>query len=337
MITHLICDLDGALFDNSQRAHLLPMQPNAPEEMWDKFNAACGADEPIRHVFSLINELRLLDCRIHYLTFRGEPCREATQESIANAWMVSLGWDAGRWPDGGYPSFIDGISEVLHMRQPGDTRTAMEFKRDWLTAFRQQHGEDCRVVLIEDNIRTIKECRELVDSVVHVSPFSGCAAMWSQVTEGVANVSQEDYDKFAALVAASTAKPAIKPRSTSMSPVFAAPYGTGPDESGNPTIKWRWVPVEPTEAMLKAGEELEYFEGGFGSPCDEFWRNMMDAAPQPDGGVTLLANPAPVPLHEQIRAQLKARLQEAEEKVTMGCAGLSAALDIVEDIIARHK
>lgn len=332
MITHLICDLDGALFDNSQRAHLLPMQPNAPEEMWDKFNAACGKDAPIRHMFSLINELRLLDCRIHYLTFRGEPCREATQESIANGWMVSMGWGLGHWPDGVYPSFLDHIGRHLHMRQPGDTRTAMEFKRDWLTGFRKEHGEDCRIVLIEDNIRTVQACRELVDSVVHVSPFSGCAAMWNSVTEGVANVSQADYDKFAELVIASQGRPSVKPRSTGMSPVFAAPYGVQ-NEEGNPVIKWRWVPVEPTDAMMKAGEELEYFEGGFGSPCSEFWREMMDAAPQPDGGVTLLANPAPVPLHEQIRAKIEARLREAEEKVTMGCAGLAAALDIVNDVI----
>lgn len=38
------------------------------------------------------------------------------------------------------------------------------------------------------------------------------------------------------------------------------------------------VPVEPTEAMLKAGEQLEYFEGGFGSTCDEFYKAMIRAA-----------------------------------------------------------
>lgn len=38
------------------------------------------------------------------------------------------------------------------------------------------------------------------------------------------------------------------------------------------------VPVEPTEKMLKAGEELEYFEGGYGSTCDEFYKAMIQAA-----------------------------------------------------------
>lgn len=38
------------------------------------------------------------------------------------------------------------------------------------------------------------------------------------------------------------------------------------------------VPVEPTEAMVEAGEECEYFEGGYGSTCDEFYKAMIQAA-----------------------------------------------------------
>lgn len=38
------------------------------------------------------------------------------------------------------------------------------------------------------------------------------------------------------------------------------------------------VPVEPTEKMIEAGEELEYLEGGYGSTCDEFYKTMIQAS-----------------------------------------------------------
>ena len=38
------------------------------------------------------------------------------------------------------------------------------------------------------------------------------------------------------------------------------------------------VPVEPTEAMIEAGEECEYFEGEQEATCADLWEAMIKAA-----------------------------------------------------------
>ena len=38
------------------------------------------------------------------------------------------------------------------------------------------------------------------------------------------------------------------------------------------------VPKEPTDEMVKAGEELEYFEGGYGNSCTQFYKAMIAAS-----------------------------------------------------------
>lgn len=38
------------------------------------------------------------------------------------------------------------------------------------------------------------------------------------------------------------------------------------------------VPVEPTEAMVEAGEECEYFEGEQEATCADLWEAMIQAA-----------------------------------------------------------
>ena len=53
-----ICDLDGTLYDNRHRAHLMPTGDKRNDtEAWAQFNGACRGDKPIEEMLFTIKTL----------------------------------------------------------------------------------------------------------------------------------------------------------------------------------------------------------------------------------------------------------------------------------------
>lgn len=160
--TLYIFDLDGVLFDNSHRQHLLPKGDGSTTEQWDAFNLACEQDTPIVHMWQLLGELLRHGHAVRFLTGRSEVCRAGTVNAIRQA----------------YVSIKRGnvlVANSLIMRPVDDHRPAPEFKRDVIKPISQM--EQRRIVLVDDDLRIIEACRDLVDDVIQVIPFVGCVGM----------------------------------------------------------------------------------------------------------------------------------------------------------------
>lgn len=164
--TLYIFDLDGVLFDNSHRQHLLPKGDGSTTEQWDAFNLACEHDAPITHMWQLLAELLRGGNQVMFLTGRSEVCRPQTTRALM-AQMYSPSVLAG--------GVLAALKPKLVMRPADDHRPAHEFKRDVVKPISQL--EQRRIVLVDDDLRIIEACRDLVDDVIQVIPFVGCVGM----------------------------------------------------------------------------------------------------------------------------------------------------------------
>lgn len=107
----LIVDLDGTLFDNSHRAHLVPRSDQHKPKAWTPFNSACGDDTPNLDLIRVIrtNSLRH---NVVFLTGRDEDSRAPTEKQLKR-YFNRCEWD-------------------LNMRPMDEGRSGHEFKRDIL-------------------------------------------------------------------------------------------------------------------------------------------------------------------------------------------------------------
>lgn len=164
-----IFDLDGVLFDNSHRQHLLPTGDGQTTEQWDAFNQACENDEPIHHMWQMLNEILHAGnggAQVLFLTGRSEVCREQTGRAIAKA----IGWVV----DG---ALTKPLARTIRMRPADDHRRAAEFKYDAIVQIKSELEREHRIVLVDDDPSIIEACRPLVDGAILVKPFNGCSAL----------------------------------------------------------------------------------------------------------------------------------------------------------------
>lgn len=129
----IICDIDGCLFSNEQRAHLIPddrdFTPN-----WDSFNKACHDDKPVMPIIKLVKHLaKMAENELHrkvvFVTSRAESARVETLTQLKNH----------------FPSFqID-----LFMRQMDDHRSTIDYKREVFHQLSDNFQKDS--VLIDDH------------------------------------------------------------------------------------------------------------------------------------------------------------------------------------------
>ena len=90
MKTLLLIDLDGVMFDNSHRAHLLPTGDGATADQWEAFNKACRDDAPILHMWEIARLIGNIlaesgqDRETIFLTGRAEHCRQETVAAITD-------------------------------------------------------------------------------------------------------------------------------------------------------------------------------------------------------------------------------------------------------------
>lgn len=165
-----IFDLDGVLFDNSHRQHLLPTGDGQTTEQWDAFNSACEDDEPIHHMWQMLNELWCSGHRIQFLTGRSEVCRLQTVNAILEALHNTGG-----------PHWLScTANSLLTMRPVDEHRRAAEFKYDAIKQIADvteaTAGPMVELVLVDDDYSIISICEPLVDRTIWVQPFSGCSA-----------------------------------------------------------------------------------------------------------------------------------------------------------------
>ena len=164
-----IFDLDGVLFDNSHRQHLLPTGDGQTTEQWDAFNQACEDDEPIHHMWQMLNEILHAGnggAQVIFLTGRSEVCREQTGRAIAKVI---------KWKVDSIPTKL--MASTIRMRPADDHRRAAEFKYDAIVQIKSELKREHRIVLVDDDYSIISLCEPLVDKAIWVQPFSGCSAL----------------------------------------------------------------------------------------------------------------------------------------------------------------
>lgn len=151
--TLYIIDLDGTLYDNRHRAHLVPKDKTS-KEGWLRFNAACLDDTLREDVASLVRLLVEKD-EVAFLTGRMTETFDLTYYCLTR--------------DFPYGTF------AIYMRDYDDTRCAADFKRAQLQEIKQASpGQP--IIVIEDD-PTVVEALRKIEGVTVMQVDSLCAAV----------------------------------------------------------------------------------------------------------------------------------------------------------------
>lgn len=134
----IVCDLDGCIFDNNHRKHLIPKNLNNPLG-WNKFNQACANDGPILAVISFVKFLSKHrndeQCqKIVFLTSRGEDSRSQTEKQLFR--------------------YFYQYNCTLIMRAMNDHRDTVDYKREMLHKLSDGFSHDS--IIIDDHPGVIK-------------------------------------------------------------------------------------------------------------------------------------------------------------------------------------
>jgi hypothetical protein len=122
----VICDIDGCIFGNEQRAHLIPKDRGYTPN-WTQFNEACVDDEPIWPVINLVKHLAGKGKnKIIFVTSRGENVRQQTQTQLISCF-------ADHFDVFGFPGLV--------MRAMDDHRNTVDYKRDVLKGIDAKFNE----------------------------------------------------------------------------------------------------------------------------------------------------------------------------------------------------
>ncbi|WP_163604176.1 HAD family acid phosphatase [Leclercia adecarboxylata] len=141
-----IIDLDGTLYDNSHRQHLLP-EDKGDTAAWVAFNGACADDVLRDDIADLVRGLLLAGRECIFLTGRGEAARAATMKRLQE-------------------DFDFDHTPALLMRPMDDHRSAAEFKCEIIMAVRQAWKgrgalREYRFIAIEDDPTIVAALREI--------------------------------------------------------------------------------------------------------------------------------------------------------------------------------
>lgn len=126
----LVCDLDGTLLNNFQRADKMPPINATRTDDWREFNHACLGDQPVAYRVALLN-LLAPHYQLMYLTARGKSAMELTRTSL---------------------SAIGAPSAPLWMRDEEDHRPSEDFKVAEVGRLLQSfHKNPADLVLMDDD------------------------------------------------------------------------------------------------------------------------------------------------------------------------------------------
>ncbi len=142
-----IIDLDGTLFDNTQRRHLVPKENQSDPASWVEFNNACAGDTPIIDNITTVKTLISAGFLGIFVTSRTNTAREATEDQLHSVGL---------------------IPHPLVMRDMKDTRPPSEYKAAMLDAIENYYQRKI-VAAIDDDSRVCRMMRERGIAVAHVS------------------------------------------------------------------------------------------------------------------------------------------------------------------------
>ena len=169
-----IIDLDGTLYDNSHRQHLIPADRNNTAG-WVPFNAACAKDILRKEVANLVRAVAAEGSDVIFLTARGEDAREPTFNRL-------------------HQDFSFAYSSDLIMRQMNDHRSAAEFKSSFISGLKSEFSvyRDHTLVAIEDDPAVVDAMRALGVTVLHID--SKCCTVEKPHHNGMMQLSNELAD-----------------------------------------------------------------------------------------------------------------------------------------------
>lgn len=158
-----IIDLDGTLYDNSHRQHLIPAD-RSNTAGWVAFNSACADDVLREDIADLVRSLLLSGSEVIFLTGRGESAREPTMQRLLKDF-----------------NFIE--KPALHMRPMDCHMSAAEFKLKTVSVIRDvKRWGDYSIIALEDDPAVVDALRSMGVTVLQVD--SKCCALQSSGNEG---------------------------------------------------------------------------------------------------------------------------------------------------------
>ena len=116
----VICDIDGCIFDNLHRAHLVPSDKSYTPN-WTEFNKACVADKPVTAIINLVKHLADRGNKLIFVTSRGDNVRRETSEQLFHQFY--------------------GYGVELIMRPMDDHRSTIDYKRDVIDRLKGEFSE----------------------------------------------------------------------------------------------------------------------------------------------------------------------------------------------------
>ena len=173
-----IIDLDGTLYDNSHRQHLIPAD-RSNTAGWVEFNCACTDDVLREDMADLVRSVLLSGREVIFLTGRGEAAGEQTMQRLLKDF-----------------NFIE--QPTLIMRPMDCHTSAAEFKRDAVKRIRDSKrwaGYD--LIALEDDPSIVEVMRGIGVTVLHID--SKCCTVEKPHHNGMMQLSNELADAKSAL------------------------------------------------------------------------------------------------------------------------------------------
>lgn len=168
-----IIDLDGTLYDNSHRQHLIPAD-RSNTAGWVEFNCACTDDVLREDISDLVRSVLLSGREVIFLTGRGEVAGEQTMQRLLKDF-----------------NFIE--QPTLIMRPMDCHTSAAEFKRDAVKRIRDSKrwaGYD--LIALEDDPSIVEVMRGMGVTVLHID--SKCCTVEKPHHNGMMQLSNELAD-----------------------------------------------------------------------------------------------------------------------------------------------
>lgn len=165
-----IIDLDGTLYDNSHRQHLIPAD-RSNTAGWVEFNCACTDDVLREDMADLVRSVLLSGREVIFLTGRGEAAGEQTMQRLLKDF-----------------NFIE--QPTLIMRPMDCHTSAAEFKRDAVKRIRDSKrwaGYD--LIALEDDPSIVEVMRGIGVTVLHID--SKCCTVEKPHHNGMMQLSNE--------------------------------------------------------------------------------------------------------------------------------------------------
>lgn len=173
-----IIDLDGTLYDNSHRQHLIPAD-RSNTAGWVEFNCACADDVLREDMSDLVRSVLLSGREVIFLTGRGEAAGEQTMQRLLKDF-----------------NFIE--QPTLIMRPMDCHSSAAEFKRDAVKRIRDsKRWADYQLIALEDDPSIVEVMRGMGVTVLHID--SKCCTVEKPHHNGMMQLSNELADTKAAL------------------------------------------------------------------------------------------------------------------------------------------